>query len=145
MTSCPGCAADMKTFLFRLWQWTWGFPQTLIGAIIYLIHRKCPHDRFHGCIVTYWTWRGSMGMGMFLFIDPKNPPQIIVHEFGHAVQSAILGPLFLPIMGIPSILWCNLPQCRKHRKNQVSYYRFYPERTANRLGSLVCKEECDLK
>jgi hypothetical protein len=87
-----------------------------------------------------------MGMGMFLFIDPKNPPQIIVHEFGHAVQSAILGPLFLPIMGIPSILWCNLPQCRKHRKNkQVSYYRFYPERTANRLGSLVCKEECDLK
>jgi hypothetical protein len=27
----------------------------------------------------------------------------------------------------------------------VSYYRFYPERTANRLGSLVCKEECDLK
>ena len=136
----------MKTFLFRLWQWTWGFPQTLIGAIIYLIHRKCPHDRFHGCIVTYWTWRGSMGMGMFLFIDPKNPPQIIVHEFGHAVQSAILGPLFLPIMGIPSILWCNLPQCRKHRKNkQVSCYRFYPERTANHLGSLVCKEECDLK
>ena len=146
MTSCPGCAADMKTFLFRLWQWTWGFPQTLIGAIIYLIHRKCPHDRFHGCIVTYWTWRGSMGMGMFLFIDPKNPPKIMIHEFGHSIQSAILGPLFLPIMGIPSFLWCNLPQCRNHRKNkQVSYYRFYPERTANRLGSLVCKEECDLK
>jgi hypothetical protein len=106
----------MKTFLFRLWQWTWGFPQTLIGAIIYLIHRKCPHDRFHGCIVTYWTWRGSMGMGMFLFIDPKNPPQIIVHEFGHAVQSAILGPLFLPIMGIPSILWCNLPSVENTAK-----------------------------
>jgi hypothetical protein len=85
-------------------------------------------------------------MGMFLFIDPKNPPQIIVHEFGHAVQSAILGPLFLPIMGIPSILWCNLPPCRKFRRDKkFSYYRFYPESTANRLGTLFCGEECDLQ
>lgn len=139
----------MKTILFRLWQWTWGFPQTLIGAILYLIHRKHPHGQYHGCVVTYWDISGSLGAGMFLFIDKRHyeqNPEIIVHEFGHAVQSAILGPLFLPIMGIPSFLWCNLPPCRKYRcKNHASYYRFYPESTANRLGSLVTKEKCDLK
>ena len=118
----------------------------MIGAIVYLVHRKCPHDRFHGCIVTYWGCRGSMGLGMFLFIDPKHSSQIMVHEFGHTVQSAILGPLFLPIMGIPSFLWCNLPPCRKLRREKgVSYYKLYTESTANRLGSLVSGEICDLR
>lgn len=138
----------MKTVLFRLWQWTWGFPQTLVGFILYLAHRDAPHRAYHGCIVTQWKNRGSLGVGMFLFLSEKSyngDPQVQVHEFGHAVQSAILGPLFLPVMGIPSFLWCNLPPCRKlHKEKGVSYYSFYPESTANRLGSLVSKEPCDL-
>lgn len=140
----------MKTFFFRLWQWTWGFPQTLLGAIIYLIHRNHPHEQYHGAVVTHWDQHGSLGVGMFLFIgkcrDHDYRSQVFVHEYGHAVQSLILGPLFLPVMGIPSFLWCNLPPCRKLRKEKgVSYYTFYPESTANALGKLVTKEACDLK
>ena len=138
----------MKTFLFRLWQWTWGFPQTLAGAVIRFINRKNPSRVYHGCIVTRWKNTGSLGMGMFLFLSERSydsQPQVQVHEFGHAVQSAILGPLFLPIMGIPSFLWCNLPPCRKLRREKgVSYYKLYTESTANRLGSLVSGEKCDL-
>jgi hypothetical protein len=139
----------MKKVLFRIWQWTWGFPQTLIGAILYCIHKNQPHSQFHGCVVTYWDLQGSLGVGMFLFIDKGHyaqTPQILVHEFGHAVQSAILGPLFLPIMGIPSFLWCNLSPCRKLRREKgVSYYSFYPEHTANRLGAWATGETCSLK
>ena len=135
----------MKVLLFRLWQWTWGFPQSLLGFIIYLMNHDKPHDVYHGCIVTRWSQRGSLGVGMFLFLGCEDP-RVLVHEFGHAVQSAILGPLFLPIMGIPSLLWCNLPWTRKLRSEKgVSYYAFYPESTANRLGSLVTGEKCDLK
>lgn len=140
----------MKTFLFRFWQWTWGLPQTLLGAVIYLFCRKCPHDRYHGTIVTYWNQGGSLGVGMFLFIGKTRNEdfrkRILVHEFGHSVQSMILGPLFLIIMGIPSFLWCNLPPCEKLRKEKgVSYYSFYPEKNANWLGELVTKEPCNLK
>ena len=135
----------MKTFLFWLWQWTWGLPQTLIGVITYIICRKCPHDRYRGTVVTYWNQRGSMGVGMFLFLGCDDP-QVRVHEYGHAVQSMILGPLFLPIMGIPSFLWCNLPPCRKLRKEKgISYYRFYPESTANALGAWVTGDRCELR
>ncbi len=135
----------MKRFLFRLWQWTWGFPQSLLGLILYLCNFDRPHDEFHNCIVTHWKIRGSLGVGMFLFIGEGSDRQVTVHEFGHSVQSLILGPLFLPIMGIPSFLWCNLPPCRKLRREKgVSYYRFYTESTANRLGALVTKEACDL-
>ena len=135
----------MKVFLFRLWQWTWGLPQTLLGAIICLICRSCSHYAYRGCVVTRWNQRGSLGVGMFLFMGTEDP-QVRVHEFGHSVQSLILGPLFLIIMGIPSFLWANLPPCRKLRKEKgVSYYRFYPESNANWLGRLVTKETCDLK
>ena len=134
----------MKTALFRLWQWTWGLPQTLLGFVIFLICRKCPHERYHGAIVTRWGQRGSLGVGMFLFLG-EDDPQVLVHEYGHAVQSLILGPLFLPVMGIPSFLWCNLPPCRRLRKEKgVSYYAFYPEKNANFFGRLVTKERCEL-
>ena len=140
----------MKTFLFRLWQWTWGLPQTLLGAVICLACRKCPHERFHGAIVTHWKQSGSLGVGMFLFIGKSrsddNRRQVMVHEYGHSVQSMILGPLFLIIMGIPSFLWCNLAPCRRLRREKgVSYYSFYPEKNANWLGALVTKSPCDLK
>ena len=135
----------MKRALFCIWQWTWGFPQSLLGLIIYLIHRNKPHEPYHGCIVTHWGKGGSLGVGMFLFLGNTTDRRVLVHEFGHAVQSAILGPLFLPVMGIPSFLWCNLPPCRKlRRKKGVSYYSFYPESTANWLGSLATGEPCDI-
>ena len=135
----------MKTALFRLWQWTWGFPQTLLGFVLYLIHRRKPHGVYHGCIVTHWDIGGSLGVGMFLFLGNTTDRRVLVHEFGHSVQSAILGPLFLPVVGIPSFLWCNLPSCRRLRRERgISYYRFYPESTANWLGSRVTGEICDI-
>lgn len=139
----------MKTLLFRIWQWTWGFLQSFIGFILYLTYKNAPHRTYHGCIVTRWNQSGSLGVGMFLFLSERSydsDPQVQVHEFGHAVQSAVLGPLFLPVMGIPSFLWCNLKPCRKLRNEKgVSYYSFYPESTANYLGRLVAKEPCNLK
>ena len=136
----------MSTFLFRLWQWTWGFPQSLLGAIICLCNRDRPKTAYRGCVVTQWKQRGSMGVGMFLFLGSNADRQVLVHEFGHSVQSMILGPLFLPIMGIPSFLWANLAPCKKRRREKgVSYYSFYPERSANYLGTLITKEPCDLQ
>lgn len=135
----------MKHILFWLWQWTWGFPQTFVGFIVYLICRKCPHGTYRGCIATRWNNRGSMGMGMFLFLGSEDP-QVRVHEFGHSVQSLMLGPLFLPVMGIPSLLWCNLPPCQQLRREKgFSYYSLYTESTANYLGSLVTGEACNLR
>ena len=134
----------MKKLLFWIWQWTWGFPQTLLGAVIFLMNRHRPRFEYHGCIVTRWKNSGSLGVGMFLFLGCDNR-QVLVHEFGHSVQSMILGPLFLPVMGIPSFLWCNLPWTKKLRREKgVSYYRFYPESTANYLGTMVTGEECGL-
>lgn len=77
---------------------------------------------------------------MFIFISESAMTDerrefTLMHEYGHTVQSCILGPLFLPVIGLPSLLWAGLPVFRRFRERRgVSYYRFYPERWANFLG-----------
>ncbi len=66
--------------------------------------------------------------------------RLLVHEYGHTVQSLILGPLYLFVIGLPSIVWMRVaPLARWRRRSGTSYYAFYPERWANWLGERVLK------
>lgn len=69
-----------------------------------------------------------------------------VHEYGHTIQSLILGPLYLFVVGIPSFIWCNNKKCIAMRQdNNKSYYDLYCESWANRLGEAVTHEEAPHK
>lgn len=142
----------MKRKLFVIWQIIWGLPQTLLGLMLYLywLPRTETHFRYHGAIVTEWTTGGGISLGLFVFVSEKAsrymrdgrelPPVeakqgVLVHEYGHCIQSLLLGPLYLPLVGLPSYLWANLPALRKLRRSKgISYYAVYPENQANRLG-----------
>ena len=66
----------------------------------------------------------------------------MVHEYGHTIQSLILGPLYLLVMGIPSTLWGFLPNPAKKRKEEkISYFSFFTEKWANNLGEKVTGKE----
>lgn len=59
------------------------------------------------------------------------------HEYGHFIQSAMLGPLYLILIGMPSITW-NVIQylyCRVTGKG-LDYYGFYTERWADKIGNV---------
>ena len=127
----------MRRFLFTLVQLTWGLPQTLLGFILYLYWRRrgAISRMYHGAIVTEWTSGGGISLGLFVFVSGKARPGVTVHEYGHCVQSLLLGPLYLIAVGIPSYLWANLPALRKMRRETGrSYYSVYPENWANVLG-----------
>ena len=139
----------MGRWLFRLWQCTWGLVQTLAGAVMFLVYVRCEHFSFRGAVVTVWKRAGGVSLGMFIFIANERavrrgiPPdearrRIVVHEYGHSVQSLILGPLYLPVIGLPSIIWAGAPfLCERRRRGGISYYSFWTERLANRLGELA--------
>ena len=57
------------------------------------------------------------------------------HEYGHTIQSNFLGPLFLIIIGLPSIIWAGCFD-RYRRKHNISYYQFYTEKWADALGGV---------
>jgi len=142
----------LRVFLYRLVQLTWGLPQTLVGAFVFLWKFRYPHYTFHGAIVTRWNRGDSVSLGMFLFVaadpprDPEHPKRptwrrTLVHEYGHSVQSLVLGPLYLFVIGLPSFLWAGLPYfSRRRRRKSISYFDFYPERWANAWGERVTKE-----
>ncbi|MBQ0064262.1 MAG: hypothetical protein KBT48_00725 [Firmicutes bacterium] len=140
----------MKKILFTLIQWTWALPQTLIGLILYFLYRKNSHFSYHGSVVTLWDKPGSISLGFFLFLCADPYPNVrahtlepmIVHEYGHSIQSLLLGPFYLLIIGLPSFLWANLKVCHTYRKkNNLSYFSLYTETWANKLGEMVTKEK----
>lgn len=139
----------MKYVLYPFYwliQWTWGFPQTLIGLIMTLKLGKCKRELYHGAVLSYHSgdW-GGISLGMFTIINGHRPPvwtgDAKVHEYGHTIQSLILGPLYLFVIGLPSIIWCNSKKFIELRKSgKATYYDFYPESGANTLGALVTRE-----
>ncbi len=81
----------------------------------------------------------SLGMFTFLFRDYGEgqwKEQVIKHEYGHSIQSKILGPSFLLIIGLPSITW-NIFFRKFRRKRKISYYSFYTEKWADKLGNVI--------
>lgn len=143
--------------LYRVLQWTWGLPQTLVGAVFYLINKRNPHFSYHGSCATVWKSKSSLSLGMFVFVS-EDPfyyyedqrtrftedaflEMLLVHEYGHTIQSLIFGPLYLLMVGVPSLLWSYLPRFVNLReRDHISYFSAYPERWANRLGEAVTND-----
>lgn len=147
----------MKRILYCLVQCTWGVLQSTLGLFIFLLHIRSRHYFYHGAVITEWNDKSSVSLGMFVFIT-KEPyfydklkneytmeelsRRLLVHEYGHTIQSLILGPLYLIVVGIPSTLWGFLPSFNRKRKNEgLSYFSFFTEKWANYLGEQVIGEK----
>ncbi|MCM1276408.1 MAG: hypothetical protein NC299_13795 [Lachnospiraceae bacterium] len=113
-----------------------------MGFCIFLTNLRRKRFWYNGAAVTVWgSRRGSMGLGMFIFLgenamsNEERREFTLMHEYGHTLQSALLGALFLPAIGLPSLLWAGLPFFKRLReKYSLSYYWLYTERWANFLG-----------
>ena len=92
----------MKKFLFYLIQFTWALPQNLVGGIGYLaLRKKYKHERFNNAFITYVPHDnfGGVSLGIFIFMNPDRPADRVhdtrIHEYGHTIQSLLLGPVWL--------------------------------------------------
>ena len=137
----------MKKFLFYLVQWTWGLPVNLVGGIIYLICKAKgrKQKKFQNAYITYLPWnQGGLSLGLFIFMRENHKSKIWtynthIHEYGHTYQCLLLGVFYWLIIALPSAIWCNAFE-KYRRKNNVSYYVFYPEKWANAWGQKFTKK-----
>lgn len=125
----------MKKFILWLWQ----LPQNICGVV----YRKIIKDDIIAQVNTdsgyniYLTEtnRGGVTLGEYIFVYRKytDLSRVIQHETGHVKQSRILGPLYLLVIGLPSIVHAALHRvlCRNN-----NYYHFYTEKWANKLAGL---------
>jgi len=129
--------------------WTWCLPQTLLGFLLFVIYKIILKDIY--CFgyrnktrgITSRRILGGLSLGKYIFLNRKVWLKIdrsfLLHEYGHTRQSLILGPLYLIIIGIPSLLWATYFTIRflifKDLK-KGDYYNFYTERWADALGGV---------
>ena len=134
----------MKRLLFIIWQCTWGLPQTILGAIFWWNIRHYPTHFYRGCLQTQWSGKGGLSLGLFIFTCKEGSPnyeKIRVHEYGHCIQSLVLGPFYL-ILGLISVCWANIPYFRKLRKEKnIPYTSCFVESWASKWGELVTRDE----
>lgn len=122
----------------------WQLPQHLlailyIGYLVMICKDLGVDSRYKQAIVIPCVMRGAVTLGCYVFVGLNSEyRKTVKHELGHTIQSKILGPLYLIVIGIPSITYCGLrrifPSLRK--KN---YYAFYTEKWANNLSEKYIK------
>lgn len=143
----------------KLILWTWQLPQTLLGFILIfyyknILKRKIIRDNYKECELIYIKHFPSkkalsgISLGNYIILDEdrflNNPDKIVTikHEYGHVLQGYIFGPLYLLVIGLPSIIQNILSSISKKNVTQYwkYYYSRYPENWADKLGG-VSKEE----
>lgn len=111
----------------------WQLPQNLVGLLFLLVLTGETRHRL-GSIRFYFldSFPGGITLGEYIIVGTRQ--QLTVrHEFGHVRQSRMLGWLYLIVIGLPSALWALLGERIAPGK---SYYWFYTERWADRLGGV---------
>lgn len=129
----------IMNYIRNLILFIWQLPQHLlailyIGYLVMMCKDLGVDSRYKQAIVIPCVMRGAITLGCYVFVGLNSEyRKTVKHELGHTIQSKILGPLYLIVIGIPSITYCGLrrifPSLRK--KN---YYNFYTERWANNLS-----------
>lgn len=133
----------MKKILLYLWQ----LPQNLVGLLLLAFYKpEYMHVMSNGNRIYYSAaMRGGISLGKYsivhidhyqLNVNDSLERETVRHEAeGHAQQSRLLGWLYLPVIGLPGVIWAGLyGWLIPPSKN--GYYKFYTERWADRLAGI---------
>ena len=126
----------------------WELPQNVLGAGLLAAHRALrgakseTRERQRLFIESKWV---AVSLGYFVFwMEPKASRHFFLdeatrdHEFGHTLQSRMLGPLYLALIGVPSV--SRVAYAIAYReltgKRWRHYFDGWPEKQADRYGSV---------
>lgn len=123
----------LKSILLYIWQ----LPQNLLGLLVVaftLPSSVIPVDDDEAVVRSSYRMRGGISLGRYVVISIyASTTETIRHELGHCRQSRMLGPLYLPVIGIPSLLWAAFGSMVCPFRE---YHWFYTEAWADRLGGV---------
>ena len=114
----------------------WQLPQNLAGLLLVLVLKPEDSYQFNRARLYYATrMRGGISLGRYIIVRSAMKDytgRTEWHEYGHSRQSMFLGPLYLLVIGLPSLLWAAVWR----PGHGSSYYDFYTEKWADKLGGV---------
>lgn len=146
------CMKKIKDLLLYLWQ----LPQNILGLVLIAFYKSEKKLIASNGNYVYFSryMSGGISLGMYSIIDldyymhlAKNDDakaldlDVTKHEaLGHGTQSRILGPFYLLVIGLPSIIWASLYGTKLFPYTKNGYYKFYTEKLADKLGGVIRDE-----
>lgn len=125
----------------------WELPQSALGLAVLGLERlagtarELAWDRER---VFVRSTTNAVSLGWFVFWSEGENRWFVLdehtraHEYGHSIQSRWLGPLYLPLVGVPSVM--RVLYAVAHReltgRRWRGYFDGYPESWADRLGGV---------
>jgi Na+/H+-dicarboxylate symporter len=139
------------TFLKLFLRFTWELPQTVLGFFVFiyvkLTDKHSVSRMFSSTVIYTNTSSFGVSLGFFIFGVRKEVYQKAGyqdsdaqiektknHEYGHSLQSRLLGPVYLLVVGLPSFLFNALT--RLNFLKVETYYTRFPENWADKLGKV---------
>ena len=78
----------------------------------------------------------AVTLGEYVVLSQFAGSKTVDHEFGHVRQSRMLGPLYLPLIGLQSLCHAAVHYDLCGKKKYKPYNHFWTERWADRLGGV---------
>lgn len=119
--------------LFYMLQWMWGILTNIAGALMTLVLTvKYKPQKYGRCVATQLPVNWGLSLGMFVFGEISCLP----HEHGHAFQNALLGPFFLTVVALPSVIrfWIRKIQYNIGKPPKDAYDDLWIEGQATQTG-----------
>jgi len=110
-----------------------------------LLNKKLALPEFNYGFYNVKDFHNGVCLGEYIFLDTSIEPYFekipytpLLHEHGHRIQSRILGPLYLLLVGLPSIIrniYARLLLKKGVPEKDIVewHYRYYPENWADSL------------
>lgn len=129
----------INSYIKDLIKWLWQLPQNMLalcieGVLCKAAYRKGNTDG--NIIIVSATLSSAMSLGDYIFVHPMSSQKSIQHECGHSKQSDILGPLYLIVIEIPSLLHNIVHYLCSKIGIKWNYFSFYTESWANKLAGI---------
>lgn len=115
----------------------WQLPQSIVGLLMLIYFKLMGGAKLISYKKLCFAFdaklmQGGISLGNFAFLSPtlaKSEATVAHEQLGHTVQSKILGPLYLLVIGLPSLIHASM-------NNYSCYYDFYTESWANKCANL---------
>lgn len=139
LTYKGGLFLEKHIYLYYILACTWGIIMTLLGCLITLVLLCCgrkPHKYHRVYYFKIFEWWGGVEMGLMFIRDKRSNESVSKHELGHTYQNALLGPLFVFLVAIPSAIRYWYRELT-HKKLTTSYDDMWFEGCATDLGTEI--------
>lgn len=129
----------MLKLLLDILAYIWQIPQNIVGLVVRMFYKQTNSLLYKDRTIRICpSFPGGISLGNTVIVrkypyDTKTW-NTVKHEWGHTRQSLYLGPIYLIVIGIPSLIWA---ACYKYdASNPNGYYEFFTEKWADKLGNV---------